>query len=257
MLVLTSVALLAASLCSISYNESAAGRRRARLRWSAEAAALRGRAELQATAGPDARHTYPDSRGRLQAAGRNEARPVDGMADADSLRLSWEVRDLSMACDRAAGAAACEQASAWAKGAGARPRLPRALPAALTGRQRQALQADAAAAGVSPSAIEDAKAAAILMSQNNIFYRFRHAIGKDVYAEKPARLRMLRLNQVMSNKADMDLFSFAVSAINFCQACMNSHEEEALKHGLSEDQVNDAVRIASVIHAAAVALEVG
>lgn len=129
--------------------------------------------------------------------------------------------------------------------------------AARNTRLTQALQADAAAAGVSPSAIEDAKAAAILMSQNNIFYRFRHAIAKESYAEKPARLRMLRLNQVASNKADMDLFSFAVSAINFCQSCMNSHEEEALKHGLSEDQVHDAVRIASVIHAAAVALEIG
>jgi alkyl hydroperoxide reductase subunit D len=129
--------------------------------------------------------------------------------------------------------------------------------AARNPKLTQAVLADATAAGISAGALEDAKAAAILMSQNNIFYRFRHAIGKDSYAEKPARLRMLRLNQVASNKADMDLFSFAVSAINFCQACMNSHEEEALKHGLSEDQVHDAVRIASVIHAAAVALEVG
>lgn len=127
--------------------------------------------------------------------------------------------------------------------------------AARNPRLTQALLADAQAAGVSAASIEDAKAAAILMSQNNILYRFRHAIGKESYSEKPARLRMLRLNQVASNKGDMDLFSFAVSAINFCQACMNSHEEECLKHGLSEDQVNDAVRIASVIHAAAVALE--
>lgn len=145
MLVLTSVALLAVSLCSISYNASASGRRRARLRWSAEAAAFRGLAELQASAGPDARHTYKNSRGRLQAAGRNEALPVDGEAEAGDFRLSWEVRDLSMAYDRAAGAVAGEQASAWAKGAGARPRLPQALPPALSDRQRLALQADAPA----------------------------------------------------------------------------------------------------------------
>jgi alkyl hydroperoxide reductase subunit D len=103
--------------------------------------------------------------------------------------------------------------------------------------------------------LEDAKAAAILMGMNNVYYRFRHAIEKPAYAEKPARLRMLRLNQVATNKADFNLFCFAVSAINFCQACMNSHEAEVLKDGLTEDHVHDAVRVASVVHAAAVALE--
>ena len=121
----------------------------------------------------------------------------------------------------------------------------------LTGAVRQ----DALAAGVQEAVLEDARAAAILMGMNNIYYRFRHAIEKPVYAEKPARLRMLRLNQVATNKADFNLFCFAVSAINFCQACMNSHEAEVLKDGLSEDHVHDAVRVASVIHAAAVALE--
>jgi alkyl hydroperoxide reductase subunit D len=37
--------------------------------------------------------------------------------------------------------------------------------------------------------------------------------------------------------------------------CVQSHEKVVLEGGLSEDQVHDAVRIASVIHAAAVGLE--
>ena len=36
--------------------------------------------------------------------------------------------------------------------------------------------------------------------------------------------------------------------------CIRSHEEEVM-HGLSDDQVHDAVRIAATINAAAVALE--
>ena len=36
---------------------------------------------------------------------------------------------------------------------------------------------------------------------------------------------------------------------------MRSHEKVVLEGGLSEDQVHDAVRIAAVVHAAAVALE--
>ena len=36
---------------------------------------------------------------------------------------------------------------------------------------------------------------------------------------------------------------------------MRSHEKAVREAGLSEDQVNDAVRVAATIHAAAVALE--
>ncbi len=119
----------------------------------------------------------------------------------------------------------------------------------------RALLNDAKAAGVSDAVIEDARAAAVLMGMNNVYYRFRHLIGKDEYSQKPARLRMMRLKQVATNQADFELLCLAVSAINNCQACMNAHEAVVLEGGLSTDQVHDAVRIASVIQAAAVGLE--
>lgn len=128
--------------------------------------------------------------------------------------------------------------------------------AARNDKLTQAVLADAKAAGVADGTLDDAKAAAILMGMNNVFYRFRHAIGKDSYGQLPARLRMLRTNQVASTKPDFDLFCFAVSAINFCESCMQAHEKEALEGGLTEAHVQDAVRIAATINAAAVALEV-
>ena len=103
--------------------------------------------------------------------------------------------------------------------------------------------------------VEDAKAAAALMGMNNIYYRFRHIIGKPEYAEKPAKLRMLRLANVLTNKTDFELMCLAVSAINGCEACVRSHEKVVIEGGMTEDHVNDAVRIASVIHGTAVALE--
>ncbi|MFB1481227.1 carboxymuconolactone decarboxylase family protein [Corallococcus sp. RDP092CA] len=103
--------------------------------------------------------------------------------------------------------------------------------------------------------IEDARAAASLMAMNNVFYRFRHMVGKESYATKRAGLRMNRLAQVLTNKVDFELVCLAVSAINGCEMCIQSHEKVVLEGGLSEDHVNDAVRIASVIHAAAVGLE--
>ncbi len=109
---------------------------------------------------------------------------------------------------------------------------------------------------VTPEVLDDAKAAAILMGMNNVYYRFRHLIGKETYSTKPARLRMNRLAQVATNKTDFELICLAVSAINGCATCMQAHEKVVLDGGLNEDQVHDAVRIAATIQAAAVALEV-
>ncbi|MFO0598447.1 MAG: carboxymuconolactone decarboxylase family protein [Myxococcaceae bacterium] len=118
-----------------------------------------------------------------------------------------------------------------------------------------ALLADAKTAGISDAVVEDAKAAAILMGMNNVYYRFRHLIGKEDYSQKPARLRMMRLKQVATNQTDFELLCLAVSAVNSCESCLRSHEAVVLEGGLSTDHVHDAVRIAATIHAAAVALE--
>ncbi len=119
----------------------------------------------------------------------------------------------------------------------------------------KALIADARAAGVEETVLEDAKAAAVLMGMNNVYYRFRHVIGKEEYSQKPARLRMMRLKQVATNQTDFELLCLAVSAINNCQMCVQSHEAVVVEGGLSSDQVHDAVRIAATIQAAAVALD--
>ena len=108
---------------------------------------------------------------------------------------------------------------------------------------------------VPASVVEDALAAATLMGMNNAFYCFRHLVGKPVYAEKPARLRMNRLARPATSKVDVELFSLAVSAINGCETCIQAHERVATEGGLTTDQVHDAVRIAATVNAAAVALE--
>ena len=121
---------------------------------------------------------------------------------------------------------------------------------------KAAIEADARAAGIGDGVVADAKAAAVLMGMNNVFYRFKHVIGKEDYEKKPARLRMQRLAQVTSNKVDFELFCLAVSAINNCHSCMAAHEAAVIKGGLTEDHVHDSVRIAATIHAAAIAAEV-
>jgi lipoyl-dependent peroxiredoxin subunit D len=114
---------------------------------------------------------------------------------------------------------------------------------------------EAARGEVHEAVVEDALAAAALMAMNNVYYRFRHMIGQPSYASKPARLRMNRMVQPLTNKTDFELVSLAVSAINGCEACIRAHEQVVIEGGLTEDAVNDAVRIAATVNAAAVALE--
>ena len=134
-----------------------------------------------------------------------------------------------------------------------------AVASALASRNaavREAVLADAAAA-VPQTVIQDAAAAATLMAMNNVYYRFRHVVGKPSYATKPARLRMNRMMQPTTSKIDLELFSLVVSAINNCEACVKAHEKVVTEGGVTEDQVNDAIRIAATINAAAIALESG
>jgi alkyl hydroperoxide reductase subunit D len=135
-----------------------------------------------------------------------------------------------------------------------------AIASAIAARNpalREAVVADAIAAGTEATVVDDARAAAALMAMNNVYYRFRHLVGKDSYGSMPARLRMNRLAKPATNKTDFELYCLAVSAINGCETCIRSHEDVVLKGGLTEEHVHDAVRIAATIQAAAVSLEMG
>ncbi|HPN17933.1 MAG TPA: carboxymuconolactone decarboxylase family protein, partial [Chitinophagales bacterium] len=52
--------------------------------------------------------------------------------------------------------------------------------------------------GATDAEIADAQACASLLAANNVFYRFRHYVEKDVYNNAPARLRMnIMMNPVL------------------------------------------------------------
>jgi len=107
---------------------------------------------------------------------------------------------------------------------------------------------------LSPEALNAAKAAAAIMAMNNVYYRFVHLVHGD-YANLPARLRMNVIARPGVEKVDFELWSLAASAINGCGACMESHEKAVRHGGLGQEQVQAAVRIASVVHAIAVTLD--
>jgi alkyl hydroperoxide reductase subunit D len=168
---------------------------------------------------------------------------VDRLRDA----LPEVAKDIKLNLQAVLGGGSLTTAQRWgvavAAGAASRNR-----------RLRDALIEDARAE-VPEAVVEDGLAAAALMAMNNVYYRFRHLVGKPGYSEKPARLRMNRLVKPATSKTDFELFSLAVSAINGCETCVRSHEAVVVEGGLSEDQVHDAVRLAATIQAAAISLE--
>ena len=118
---------------------------------------------------------------------------------------------------------------------------------------REALREEARAK-VGDAPVEDALAAAALMGMTNIFYRFRHLVGKDGYSQLPARLRMNRLAKPAGPKLDFELYCLAVSAVNGCEACVRAHEKTLIEGGFTELQIHDAIRIAATVHGMAAAL---
>lgn len=104
--------------------------------------------------------------------------------------------------------------------------------------------------------VNAAKSAATIMAMNNIYYRFIHLVNDKSYASLPAKLRMNVIGNSGIDKVDFELNCLAVSAINGCGMCMDSHTHELNKIGLSKLAIQSAIRIASVLNATAMALEV-
>ena len=111
------------------------------------------------------------------------------------------------------------------------------------------INAQAEGADVSQEALTAAKAAAAIMGMNNVYYRSLHLLSNHEYRTLPARLRMNIIANPGVEKADFELWSLAVSAINGCGMCLDSHEAELRKHGVGAPQIQTAMRIASVVNA--------
>jgi alkyl hydroperoxide reductase subunit D len=96
-----------------------------------------------------------------------------------------------------------------------------------------------------------ARGAAAVMAMNNVYYRFVHLTSNAEYGTMPARLRMNFIGAHGIAKEDFELFSIAVSAMNGCGMCIDSHERVLLEHGVRPDVIQSAVRIAAVMKAVA------
>lgn len=110
-------------------------------------------------------------------------------------------------------------------------------------------------AGLSAEALTAVKSAAAIMGMNNVYYRFHHLTKNDKYATLPARLRMNALRGHGVDEIDFELWCLVVSAVNACDKCVGSHEHVLREKGTTEELINAAIRVTSVIHAIGVVLD--
>ena len=108
-----------------------------------------------------------------------------------------------------------------------------------------------AADKLSPEAANAARGAAALMAMNNVYYRFVHLASNPEYGTLRAGLRMNFIGSPGIEKDDFELFSLAVSAMNGCGMCIDSHEKVLQQHGMKAETIQAGARIAAVMKAVA------
>lgn len=108
---------------------------------------------------------------------------------------------------------------------------------------------------LSPEAYTAAKSAAAIMAMNNVYYRTRHLLSDPEYGNLRAGLRMNVIGNPGVEKVDFELWSLAVSAINGCGMCLDSHEQVLRKAGVSRETIQEAFKIAAVLQAVGATLD--
>ena len=108
---------------------------------------------------------------------------------------------------------------------------------------------------LSEEAVEAAYGAATVMAMNNVAYRTKGWLGDD-YANVKFGLRMNIISKPGVEKADFELWSLAVSAINGCEHCAVAHANTVREEGVTKEQVWETVKVAGVVQAVAQTLTI-
>ncbi len=106
---------------------------------------------------------------------------------------------------------------------------------------------------LSAEAYQAALGAAAIMGMNNVFYRGRGFL-EGQYDDLRPGLRMNIIGNPGVDKANFELWSFAVSSINGCSHCMVAHEHALREAGVSREVVLEALKAAAIVSGVAQAV---
>src|SRR6201998_4354057 len=110
-----------------------------------------------------------------------------------------------------------------------------------------------AADNLPAEAYHAALGAASIMGMNNVFYRGRGFLDGQYDDLRPG-LRMNIIANPGVDKANFELWSFAVSSINGCSHCMVAHEHTLREAGVGRESVLEALKAAAIVSGVAQAI---
>ncbi len=110
-----------------------------------------------------------------------------------------------------------------------------------------------AADNLSAQAYQAALGAVSIMGMNNVFYRGRGFL-EGQYDDLRAGLRMNIIANPGVDKANFELWSFAVSSVNGCSHCVVAHEHTLREAGVGREAVFEALKAAAIVCGVAQAL---
>ncbi len=110
-----------------------------------------------------------------------------------------------------------------------------------------------AADNLSAQAYQAALGTVSIMGMNNVFYRGRGFL-EGQYDDLRAGLRMNIIANPGVDKANFELWSFAVSSVNGCSHCVVAHEHTLREAGVGREAVFEALKAAAIVCGVAQAL---
>src|SRR6202008_2313670 len=106
---------------------------------------------------------------------------------------------------------------------------------------------------LSAEAYQAALGAASIMGMNNVFYRGRGFLeGK--YDDLRPGFGISIIGNPGVDKANFELWSFAVSSINGCSHCVVAHEHTLREAGVDREAILEALKVAAIVTGGAQAI---
>lgn len=109
---------------------------------------------------------------------------------------------------------------------------------------------------LSQEEVHAAKSAAAIMAMNNVYYRSINQISDASFKKLPTGLRMQVIGRPGIDKVTFELYCLAISALNGCGHCLDSHSQVLQKANISNQDIQLAIKIASVIQAAHISITI-
>jgi alkyl hydroperoxide reductase subunit D len=106
---------------------------------------------------------------------------------------------------------------------------------------------------LSAEAYQAALGAASIMGMNNVFYRGRSFLDGRYDDLRPG-LRMNIIGNPGADKANFELWSFAVSSMNGCSHCVAAHEHTLREDGVGREAILEALKAAAIVSGVAQAI---